>query len=100
MNKPQKPSRQRFLVIRRGKEFWEWRHREEGKSAYRTTKIPRVVTMKDALHIVLHDYCKAHRQESAIGAWELTDEEREAGKAGITDAQVDAELRRQDRRVN
>jgi len=73
----------RFIVIRRGAIFYEWRYAEENKSKYRTTKIPRTIAPKDANDIIAHDWLHLHPQEVLTCGWELTDEEIAAGKKGI-----------------
>ncbi len=79
-----KQSRQpRFIVIRRGKAFWEWRYREENPVKYRTTKVPASIIPPEALRLICHEWCQFHPNEVLTGAWELTEEEIAAGKTGI-----------------
>jgi hypothetical protein len=83
--KPQ--SRQpRFIVIRKGAKFWEWRYREENPVKYRTTKIPASFSPPRALEAIAHEWCELHPNEVLTGAWELTEEEILAGKTGIPEA--------------
>jgi len=80
----------RFLVIRKGPVWWEWKYREENPSAYRTTKVPSSIAPKDAIEIICHDWLELHGGEVVNIAWELTDEERAAGKTGIPESIVPA----------
>lgn len=79
----------RFIVIRRGPRFYEWRYRENNRASYRTTKVPRGLPPKDALDLVAHYWLELHPGEILNAAWELTEEEIAAGKKGITEEQVD-----------
>lgn len=88
-----RPTLERFLVIRKGSVFWEWRHREENPAKYRTTKIPSSIPPKDALDMVCHDYLQLHPNVLLTGAWELTDEQKEAGVKGMTEEHVDKLLK-------
>jgi hypothetical protein len=90
---PIRPSLERFIVIRRGPVWYEWRYREQNPSKYRTTKVPRTIQPKDAADIVAHDYLQLHPKVLLTLGWELTDEEKAAGKKGITEAQVDKLLK-------
>jgi hypothetical protein len=84
---PKPQSRQpRFIIIRQGREFWEWRYREEMPSKYRTTKVPASYSPPQALNAICHDWCQFHPNEVLTGAWELTEEEILAGKKGIPEA--------------
>jgi hypothetical protein len=76
----------RFIVIRQGREFWEWRYREENPSKYRTTKVPSSFSPPKALEAICHVWCQLHENEVLTGAWELTEEEILAGKKGIPEA--------------
>lgn len=78
----------RFLVIRQGANFWEWRYREENPSRYRTTKVPASVKPKDALDAIAHDWLMLNPGEVLTCGWELTEEEVLAGKIGITEAEA------------
>jgi hypothetical protein len=84
-----RPSLERFIVIRRGPVWYEWRYREENPSKFRTTKVPRGLSPKDALDLVAHSYLELHPNDMLTCGWELTDEEKAAGKKGITESEVD-----------
>jgi hypothetical protein len=79
----------RFVIIRQGPEYWEWRYREENPSAYRRTPIPRYIQPLIALTAVVDDLI-SRNGEVITGAWELTDEEKAAGKKGIPESSVPA----------
>ena len=81
---PKPQSKQpRFIIIRMGPKYWEWRYREENPVKYRTTKVPSSLKPIEALNAICFDWCQLHPDEVLTGGWELTDEEREAGKFGI-----------------
>jgi hypothetical protein len=84
-----RPSLERFIVIRRGAVWYEWRFREENSVKYRTTKIPRTIPSKDAADIIAHDWLQLNPKAILTLGWELTDEEKAAGKKGITESEVD-----------
>lgn len=88
-----RPSLERFIVIRRGPVWYEWRYREENPSKYRTTKVPRGIPPKDAADLVAHSYLELNPNHLLTLAWELTEEEKAAGRKGITEGQVDNLLR-------
>jgi hypothetical protein len=88
-----RPTLERFIIIRKGPVFWEWRHRDENAVKYRTTKIPSSIAPKDALDMVCHDYLQLNPNVLLTGGWELTDGEKEAGKKGMNDSEVDRLLK-------
>jgi hypothetical protein len=73
----------REIVIRRGQIFYEYKLREENSVWYRTTKVPRSISPKEAADLIAHEWLSLHTNEPLRVAWELTDEEREAGKKGV-----------------
>jgi hypothetical protein len=84
---PKPQSRQpRFIIIRRGRVWWEWRYREEERTKFRTTKVPASIIPPMAANEVAHEWCEFHPNEVLTVGWELTDEEVAAGKKGIPEA--------------
>jgi len=83
MNQSRQP---RFLIIRQGPLYWEWRYREELPSKYRTTRVPSSIPPKRALDAIAHDWCQLNPGEVLTCAWELTAEEVAEGKQGIPEA--------------
>ena len=79
-----KQSRQpRKIVIRKGREFWEWRYFEENPVKYRTTKVPVSYSPPQAGEAIAHEWCQLNPNEVLTLGWELTEEEILAGKKGI-----------------